>query len=352
LLLLFFPLLVSATAPAVKITEYTVTTAGSVPYTIAAGKDGLLYFTENAAKKIGIMTTAGVMLPEYVTASTGPLGIASVAQGTTLDPNATTLLFAESSGAVGIAIYFDDTSSALVNDFQTGFSTPSQLVFGPDGRVWITELGNASLYALHWLDNSPSSVEYPLPGGSQPDGIAAAIDGNALWVADKGNARIFFCSTGGTCTPYSTPTLASQPRRLVQDRWGDVWVTENAVNRIGRFKPFTGWVTEYTLAGGSAPLGITLGPDGNVWFTENGAGKIGRITHAGVVTEYPLPSGGGPTSICLGPDGNLYVTENSAAKIAKVEVFVPGDVDASGDVNVSDVFYLINYLFAGGPPPK
>jgi hypothetical protein len=28
-----------------------------------------------------------------------------------------------------------------------------------------------------------------------------------------------------------------------------------------------------------------------------------------------------------------------------------GDVDASGVVNVADVFYLINALFAGGPPP-
>jgi len=28
-----------------------------------------------------------------------------------------------------------------------------------------------------------------------------------------------------------------------------------------------------------------------------------------------------------------------------------GDVDGSGTVNVNDVFYLVNYLFAGGPPP-
>jgi hypothetical protein len=29
-----------------------------------------------------------------------------------------------------------------------------------------------------------------------------------------------------------------------------------------------------------------------------------------------------------------------------------GDADGSGAVDVSDVFYLINYLFAGGPAPK
>jgi hypothetical protein len=31
---------------------------------------------------------------------------------------------------------------------------------------------------------------------------------------------------------------------------------------------------------------------------------------------------------------------------------VPGDVDGDGLVNVQDVFYLINFLFAGGPAPK
>jgi hypothetical protein len=31
---------------------------------------------------------------------------------------------------------------------------------------------------------------------------------------------------------------------------------------------------------------------------------------------------------------------------------VPGDVNGDGVVDVSDVFYLINYLFAGGPAPK
>jgi hypothetical protein len=29
----------------------------------------------------------------------------------------------------------------------------------------------------------------------------------------------------------------------------------------------------------------------------------------------------------------------------------PGDVNGDGQVNVADVFYLINYLFAGGPAP-
>jgi hypothetical protein len=29
-----------------------------------------------------------------------------------------------------------------------------------------------------------------------------------------------------------------------------------------------------------------------------------------------------------------------------------GDVNADGTTDIGDVFYLINYLFAGGPAPK
>ena len=35
----------------------------------------------------------------------------------------------------------------------------------------------------------------------------------------------------------------------------------------------------------------------------------------------------------------------------QLPVRYPGDVDASGALNVNDVFFLINFLFAGGPPP-
>jgi hypothetical protein len=30
---------------------------------------------------------------------------------------------------------------------------------------------------------------------------------------------------------------------------------------------------------------------------------------------------------------------------------IPGDVNGDGIVDISDVFYLINFLFAGGPAP-
>lgn len=40
---------------------------------------------------------------------------------------------------------------------------------------------------------------------------------------------------------------------------------------------------------GTAPYGITTGPDGALWWVEIAAGRIGRITTGGEISGFPLP---------------------------------------------------------------
>jgi hypothetical protein len=51
----------------------------------------------------------------------------------------------------------------------------------------------------------------------------------------------------------------------------------------------------------------------------------------------------------------LTASNSAGARISTVSVLVtatvPGDANGDGSVTVGDVFYLINYLFAGGPAP-
>jgi len=78
-------------------------------------------------------------------------------------------------------------------------------------------------------------------------------------------------------------------------------------------------ITEYQLTTGSAPIGITAGPDGNLWFTEFNRGKIGRITPAGTVTEFAIPTAfSEPAGITAGPDGNLWFAEDGGNKIGRI----------------------------------
>src|SRR3989442_14538742 len=77
--------------------------------------------------------------------------------------------------------------------------------------------------------------------------------------------------------------------------------------------------TEFPLPAGSAPLGITAGPDGNLWFTEPAANKIGRITPAGAGTQFPIPTdSSGPGAITAGPDGKLWVTDVTTNQIGRI----------------------------------
>jgi len=74
---------------------------------------------------------------------------------------------------------------------------------------------------------------------------------------------------------------------------------------------------------GSAPYGITAGPDGNVWFTGAAGNNIFRVTPAGLITQYVLPNPmSGPHQITAGPDGNLWFTEfyslDSPSRIGRI----------------------------------
>src|SRR5438034_10579201 len=84
-------------------------------------------------------------------------------------------------------------------------------------------------------------------------------------------------------------------------------------------------IAEYPLPSAhSLPIGIAAGPDGNLWFTDDGLNKIGRITTAGAITEYLVPTAcSGPTGIAAGPDGNLWFTEADGKKIGRITTARP-----------------------------
>jgi hypothetical protein len=74
--------------------------------------------------------------------------------------------------------------------------------------------------------------------------------------------------------------------------------------------------------------------------------KLGRSVH---VTAPTVPS----TFGTFGSQATAHATNApaDATSSASAAVKKPGDADGTGNVDVVDVFYLINFLFAGGPAP-
>jgi len=83
------------------------------------------------------------------------------------------------------------------------------------------------------------------------------------------------------------------------------------------------------------------------------------VTRTATPTRTPTPTATPtcPTQIAGDVDGNGTVDVNDVFYLINA-LFAGGpqpichaDVNADGHIDVNDVFYLINYLFAGGPPP-
>jgi streptogramin lyase len=93
---------------------------------------------------------------------------------------------------------------------------------------------------------------------------------------------------------------------------GNLWFAIDFANQIGQINPTTGAVKTFNVPTlSTSPRMITSGPDGNLYFTETDGDKIGRINpKTGAIKEFDLPTANtGPFGITTGPDGNIWFTE-------------------------------------------
>jgi len=134
------------------------------------------------------------------------------------------------------------------------------------------------------------------------------------------------------------PTPGSAPTGITVGPDSNLWAAESAAARIVRVTP-AGGITEFALPAGREPLQITAAA-GFVWFTERNGDRIGRLdpsagSDAAVqasVSEFVVSGvGSRPTGITCVPDGNVWFTETGSDQIGRittagvvVEFTVPG----------------------------
>ena len=290
------------------VADFTIPTAGSSPYGIAAGPDGNLWFTENTGSRIGRITTGGVVT-EF------PIPAASSSRGAITSGSDGRLWFTE----VQVNKIGRISTTGVVAEFlvPTAFAAPIGIASGPDGNLWFAENGGNKIGRI---TTAGVITEFPIPTASSfPYGIAAGPDGN-LWFTENNTSanKIGRITTAGVVTEFTIPTAGSRPQSIAAGPDGNLWFTESGANQIGRITT-AGVVTEFPVpTAGSAPYGIVAGSDGNLWFTELNAAKIGRITTAGVITEFPTPAGSGAYNVAAGPDGYLWTGEYGVNKIGRI----------------------------------
>jgi virginiamycin B lyase len=186
---------------------------------------------------------------------------------------------------------------------------------GTDGAMWFVE---RSTDKIGRVDNLGRISEFQIPTmSSVPQGVVMDADGIVWFTEQAGNKIGRLDPATGFFTEYPLPTASAGPLGLALGPDGALWFTERNAAKVGRMD--SSGFTEYALVPGSSPQRIVAGPDGALWFTELGTGKVGRITAGGELSEYPLAAGSAPVGITVGTsDHALWIVEFGSSKIARM----------------------------------
>jgi streptogramin lyase len=307
-----------------SINEVPTPTPNSQPFSITAGPDGNVWFTEQSANKIGQITPGGAIsefpiLP--VTSNAQPTGITTGADGS--------LWFTESN-ANKIGRIMPDGTHLTEFSIPSSNSVPTRIVSGPDGNLWFTEVSAHKIGRLdpatgHVAEFPVSNVTYNYSGYLFSSSLSFGPDGNLWFTEPYSNMIGRITPDGSQIIELPIPTPNAVPLGITAGPDGYLWFVEPNSNQIARINPSNFSVQEFkvpTLT--SAPEQITTGLDGNLWFTEFSSNKIGRITPDGNIEEFTIPTAGSyPFSITAGPDGNIWFTENAASKIGQLILTLP-----------------------------
>src|SRR6266545_2874190 len=259
------------------------------PQGIVAGPDGNVWFVEEDSSKVAQMDRNGNLLREIaLPAGSAPHGVV-VADGR--------LWFTEeSANRIGKM----DTAGKLLGEFPipTSGGKPRAITAGPcgDGNLWFTE----QIGRVGRIDTAGRVTELADTGiGSNLRGITRGPAGDCnLYVADRGQDCIVKVNAAGQIANIFFLAIGSGPTGVVAGPDGNLWFTENGLNRIGQLTTAGDVKQEATIPSpATLPEGIAVGPDGNIWFTEAGGNRVGRVFTGISPPPTPTPTPGGLTVV-------------------------------------------------------
>ena len=326
------------------IEEFNVPTRSSAPLGITVDKDGIVWFTESNASKLGRFDVANHTFKEYPVPGNGDMW------GNTEDRNGILWLTQYSgrgsvnpggqvvSGGHGRLLRFDPkTEMFSIVNIPTNSSFPLRITTDSENRLWFTELlGNK----IGMYDSSSNSlIEYEVPTYFSGPADLTFDRFGTLWFTEAYNQSIAeFFPKNQSFVEYhlstSDPSKAiSSPIGIAVSERGDVFVADHGGNWIAQFDPSSNNVMHYPthippkdVYPISIPNGLLIDPAGRVWFCEHGGNSIGYLNPKdGTMVEYPIPTGPISTALwlALAPNGDVWFTEWDANKIGVVHANLP-----------------------------
>jgi len=295
-----------------SVSEFTLPHGNSLPYGIAEGPDGNVWFTEQIGNRIGRVTTSGVITEfELPQPESQPKGIAAGPDGA--------LWFAESRGDRIGRIQTD----GKISEFSVGLSAgghPGALA-SIGGSLWFTE---EDARKIGRITTAGRITQFPLPGTGLVSNIARGTDGQA-WFTESQSGRIGRIDIATLVTSeFSTGlNVHALPDGIVAGPDGAMWFAD-LVGSIGRIDLRDHRIKEFMPANPDdvrSPAGVASGSDGNVWFADFNGDDIGRVDAKGKITVFSsgISPYSSPEEIVEGADGAMWFTEYNGNRIGRFQ---------------------------------
>ncbi len=217
------------------------------------------------------------------------------------------------------------------------FSSPNSVAIGPDGSIYVSDVGNNTItkydsagnYKSRWGSLGQGNGQFDYPGG-----VAVGPDG-AVYVADTNNCRIQkFDANGNYLGQWGSNGMGNgqfyAPVGVAVGLDGSVYVADTWHNRIQKFDANGNYLGQWGSYGQgtgqfNAPEGIAVGSDGAVYVADRNNNRIQKFNSNGDYLGQWGSYGWGngqfayPDGIAVGPDGSVYVADTHNYRIQKFD---------------------------------
>jgi len=213
----------------------------------------------------------------------------------------------------------------------TGLATPESALIGPDGRIYVSEIGgfgkdgDGKVTAI-----GPDGKATPFASGmDDPKGLAAI--GKTIYVADK--TRIWKIDAKGTASVFVKADDFPLPllflNDLTVDRSGNLFVSDSgdiekggkgAIFKVTPAGKVSLVVSEAQNPAIKSPNGLLFEPSGKLLVVDFASGDLLRLDVGTGTTEKIAEGFGGGDGLARGAQGLLYVSDWKNGRVWKLDM--------------------------------
>lgn len=163
-------------------------------------------------------------------------------------------------------------------EIPTAKSAPVGIAVDKSGLIWMAE----SIGKIAVINPQTGDIrEYEPSGQNKLVGPTSVFPyGNDIYISEHdGHTVTVFNPLFETFREFPALSESGLPFGMVNDNYGNIWVAEHTLDRLGVIDPRTGESTEVKIpTSGSTVQWLTKDSQGRIWFAEQLGSRIGSLT--------------------------------------------------------------------------